>query len=94
MLIEAAATGLPLIAVDKGAVSEVCLDDENGFLCEPGNEAEISGAMVKILTDDKKQAKFAKKSLEIAKEHDFETTLDKFINIYNHVIKDNKAKKA
>ena len=39
----------------------------------------------KILGDDKLRARFSKKSLEIAKEHDFETTLDKFTNIYKKV---------
>lgn len=85
VLIEAAACGLPLIAVDKGAVSEVCLDEENGYLCEPGSVPEIAAAIKKILCDDKLRAQFSKKSLEIAKEHDFETTLDKFINIYKKV---------
>ena len=85
VLIEAAACGLPLIAVDKGAVSEVCLDEENGYLCEPGSVPEIAAAIKKILDDDKLRAQFSKKSLEIAKEHDFETTLDKFINIYKKV---------
>ena len=88
VLIEAAACGLPLIAVDKGAVSEVCLDEENGYLCEPGSVAEISAAMLKILSDEKLREKFSKKSLEIAKEHDFEKTMDKFINIYERVIKE------
>ena len=88
VLIEAAATGLPLIAVDKGAVSEVCHDTENGFLCEPGSVAEIAAAIRKIVSDDKLREKFSKKSLEIAKEHDFETTLDRFMNIYNKVIQD------
>lgn len=87
VLIEAAACGLPLIAVDKGAVSEVCIDGENGYLCEPGSVSEIAAAMVKILTDGKLREKFARKSLAVAKEHDFETTLDRFINIYNRVIK-------
>jgi glycosyltransferase involved in cell wall biosynthesis len=77
-----------LIAVDKGAVSEVCHDAENGFLCEPGSVAEIAAAIRKIISDDKLREKFSKKSLEIAKEHDFETTLDRFINIYNKVIQD------
>lgn len=86
VLIEAAASGLPLIAVDKGAVSEVCRNDENGFLCGPGNIREIADAMTKILSDEKLQKKFSEKSLKIAKEHDFEKTLDKFINIYNKVI--------
>ena len=87
VLIEAAASGLPLIAVDKGAVAEVCLDEENGFLCEPGSVSEIAAAIKKILTDDKLRETFKKKSLEVAKEHDFETTLDKFINIYSKVVK-------
>ena len=89
VLIEAAATGLPLIAVDKGAVSEVCVSGENGFLCEPGNIDEIAEAMAKILSDDELLDKFSRRSLEIAREHDFEKTLDKFINIYNKVIRSN-----
>lgn len=87
VLIEAAATGLPLVAVDKGAVSEVCIDGENGYLCQPGNVAEIAAAIMKILSDGKLREKFSKNSIKIASEHDFERTLDKFINIYNKVIK-------
>ena len=87
VLIEAAATGLPLIAVDKGAVAEVCVDGENGFLCEAGNIPEISVALEKILLDDKLRERFSKRSIEIAAEHDFERTLDKFENIYQKVIK-------
>ncbi|MBQ9484526.1 glycosyltransferase [Candidatus Saccharibacteria bacterium] len=85
VLIEAAASGLPLIAVNAGAVSEVCINEENGFLCEPGSVSEMAKAMKKILTDKELRERFSKKSLEIAKEHDFETTLDRFINIYNRV---------
>ncbi len=86
VLIEAAATGLPLIAVDKGAVAEVCQNNINGFLCKPGDIKAISEAMIKILTDEKLRKKFSQKSIEIASEHDFEKTLDRFINIYNMVM--------
>lgn len=86
VLIEAAACGLPLIAVDAGAVSEVCIDGENGYLCEPNNVPEIAQAMKKILIDKKLHEKFSNNSVKIASEHDFEKTLDKFINIYNRVI--------
>ena len=87
VLIEAAATGLPIIAVDRGAVSEVCITGENGCLCQPGNVAEITEAMAKILSDEKLRKKFSQNSIKIASEHDFERTLDKFINIYNIVLK-------
>ena len=45
VLIEAAATGLPLIAVDAGAVSEVCVSGENGVLCRPGDVNEMAMAI-------------------------------------------------
>ena len=88
VLIEAAASGLPLIAVDAGAVSEVCRDSVNGYLCAVGDVDGMSEAMREILSDDKLRAKFAEASVKIAHEHDFEKTLDKFINIYNRVIKE------
>ena len=90
VLIEAAACGLPIIAVDKGAVKEVCITGENGYLCRPGDINEISEAMVKILTNDKKYKEFSRNTLAIAAEHNFEKTLDKFINIYNKVIENKK----
>ena len=90
VLIEAAASGLPLVAVKAGAVAEVCRNLENGFLCEPGDVAGISEAMVKILADDKVRKKFAARSVEVAGEHDFERTLDKFTKIYEKVIQEKK----
>ena len=86
VLIEAAATGLPLIAVNAGAVGEICVDGKNGFLCAPGDVRGVGIAMTKILSDDKLRKEFSKNSITIASEHDFEKTLDKFINIYRRVI--------
>ncbi len=86
VLIEAAATGLPLIAVDKGAVSEVCITNKNGFLCEPGDVDGIADGMVKILSDSKLREKFSKNSIEIASHHDINNTLKRFEEIYQDVI--------
>ena len=94
VLIEAAATGLPLIAVNAGAVKEICVNGANGFLCQPGNETEIAEAMAKILGDRKLQKKFSEESLRLAQEHDFERTLDAFTNIYNDVIKTKQEKRT
>ena len=92
VLIEAAACGMPLIAVDKGAVSEVCQDGVNGVLCVDGDVEAMANAMVNILTDQKTREKFSGASLKIASEHDLEKTLDKFINIYQRVIKDSSER--
>ena len=89
VLIEAAASGLPLIAVNAGAVSEVCITGKNGFLCEPKNVEQISDSIYNILSDKELQKKYSKASLEIAAEHDLEKTIDKFLNIYAKVLNDN-----
>ncbi len=87
VLIEAAATGLPLVAVNKGAVGEVCRNDENGFLCKPKDVFAIANSIIKILEDVELRDRFSKKSLEIAKTHDINQTLKRFEEIYREIIK-------
>ena len=85
VLIEAAASGLPLIAVNRGAVSEICVNGENGILCEAGDVEEMARAMELLLSDNKLREKYVRRSIELSREHDFETTLDRFLNIYHKV---------
>lgn len=92
VLIEAAATGLPLVAVDKGAVREVCQNEKNGYLLKPKDVDGIAKSLVKILGDQKLQKQFSAKSLEIAKNHDINHTLKRFEEIYEEIIL-NKARK-
>lgn len=86
VLIEAAAVGLPLIAVDVGAVGEICINQVNGELCEPKNIVQISKSMVKILTDEKLAKKYGKESIKLANKHDLNRTLDRFVEIYEEAI--------
>lgn len=85
VLIEAAASGLPLIAVNAGAVAEVCRDGENGYLLLPGDVDGMGEAMIEILKNKSLREKFAKASVKIASEHDFEHTLDEFEKIYREI---------
>ena len=86
VLIEAAAIGLPLIAVDAGAVKELCQNGRNGILCHPGDVNGIARAMRKILSDKKLQAQYSAESIEIAKKHDLNHTLKRFLEIYQMAI--------
>ena len=96
VLIEAAASGLPLVAVNAGAVNEICVNNENGFLIEikingnrvmiPKLQVMISEAVMKILEDTKLRERFSVNSVKFAQKHDFKNTLDSFINIYQRVM--------
>lgn len=82
VLIEAAASGLPLVAVDAGAIREVCQNNKNGFLCKPDDIDGLARSMTKILSDKKLQKEFSKNSIEISKQHDLNHTLQRFEEIY------------
>lgn len=86
VLIEAAATGLPLVAVDAGAVGELCQNRKNGTLCRPGDTSAMARALVRILQDEKLRKKYSAASLEIAKQHDLNRTLARFIEIYQEAV--------
>ena len=95
VLIEAAATALPLVAVDAGAVRELCQHKKNGILCHPGDVEEMTDALVKILKNPDVRERYGKASLEIAKKHDLNRTLGRFVEIYEEAItlKDKKMPK-
>jgi len=85
--LEAMASGKPVVAVDAGALRELCQDGVNGYLCDQDNDEQIADGIVKILTDDEKRRDFSAASLKIAKTHDIQHTLDQFTAIYEDLIK-------
>lgn len=86
--LEAMASGQPVVAVDAGALRELCQNERNGFLCEQDNDQEIANGLITVLKDKGLQQKFSKESIAIAKTHSLETTLDRFESIYKDLALD------
>jgi glycosyltransferase involved in cell wall biosynthesis len=84
--LEAMASGQPIVAVDAGALRELCQDKVNGFLCEQDNSDQIADSLKKILLDKKLRKTFSEASSKIAKTHDINHTLDQFLDLYQRVI--------
>lgn len=95
VLIEAAASGLPLVAVDRGGVGEICRSGISGELCQPGNNQvavqEMTERIVKILSDQKLREKLSAGALEIAQKNDIKHTLKRFEEIYREAISSKRA---
>ena len=83
--LEAMASGQPVVAVDAGALRELCQDGINGVLCEQDNVDEIARGLRDIVDDPKLRKTYSQASLKIAETHDIETTLDTFEAIYEDV---------
>ncbi|WP_324736401.1 glycosyltransferase family 4 protein [Thermococcus sp. SY098] len=52
VILEAMASGLPVIATDVGGIPEIVRESESGLLVPPGNELELRKAIQKLLLDD------------------------------------------
>ena len=51
VIMEAMATGLPVISTDIGGIPEMVIQNETGFLVQPGDSVALSGAMEKLIDD-------------------------------------------
>ncbi|MES2631011.1 MAG: glycosyltransferase [Patescibacteria group bacterium] len=85
--LEAMASGKPIVAVDAGALRELCQDGRNGFLCEQDDVKGISEGLITIVSDPELSEKMGAESLAIANTHDLQTTLRRFEEIYTDLIK-------
>jgi glycosyltransferase involved in cell wall biosynthesis len=51
VIMEAMATGLPVISTNISGIPEMVVQNETGFLVQPGDAVALSGAMEKIIDD-------------------------------------------
>lgn len=80
--LEAMASGKPVVAVEAGALPELCQDGKNGFLCEKDNVKQIAASLLRLVNDDRLRSDYGKQSVKIATTHDMAYTLDRFEEIY------------
>ena len=70
-LLEAQATGLPVVAGRSGGVPDIVRDGETGLLTEPGDAAAFAAALRTLLADPDRRRKMAQAALRGTRErHD------------------------
>lgn len=84
--LEAMASGQPIVAVNAGALSELCQHERNGYLTEQDDSDAIAEGLLKILENPDVRQAMSEESLAIARTHDLQTTLDRFEEIYSGLI--------
>lgn len=90
-MLEAMASGKPVVSVDAGALSELCHHDENGYLVHVDDSMGIARALKMLLDNPKRMRDFGKKSREIAELHDEKKVIPKFIRLYRQVLREHEA---
>jgi glycosyltransferase involved in cell wall biosynthesis len=82
-LIEAAASGRPLIATDVPGCREICQDGENGFLVRVKDSNALAKAIMTLATNDSLRKQMGKRSREIAlAEFSMKKVLKEYFELY------------
>jgi sucrose-phosphate synthase len=68
-LLEASATGLPIVATHDGGPKDIIHNCGNGILVDPTNTKKIAGALKKIITDHDTWEKFSKNGIINVRKH-------------------------
>lgn len=87
VVLEAEATGLPVVAANSGALPEVVKNGENGLLFETGNEEDLAKKIITVLTNQSLSKRMGQKSLENVEKHIVDHTYNKFEEIYQNLSK-------
>ena len=78
----AMASGLPVVAVDAGALPELVHAGENGFLARPGNAREVADGLGLLCRDAGLRARMSRASARIIAGHDGHRVLTRWESIY------------
>ena len=68
-LIEAAASGLPLVATEDGGPRDIIANCDNGLLIDPLDKADMARALLEIVTDEDNWQRLAENGLKGVQSH-------------------------
>lgn len=85
VLLEAAASGLPIVAVNATSISEIVHDQVNGYLVSSGDMRAFSDALVTLINDPKGACEMGLNGRILASEHDIQHTWMLHENLYREM---------
>ena len=68
VIMEAMATALPVISTDIGGIPEMVVQNETGFLVQPGDAVALAGAIKKVIDDGQLAQRLGRAGYERARE--------------------------
>lgn len=81
VMLEAMASGLPVVASDSGGISQVIKNGVNGLLCEEKNVKQLADAIASVLGDRALYTRLCQNGMETVREYDYRTIAEKYARI-------------
>jgi glycosyltransferase involved in cell wall biosynthesis len=94
VLLEAAASGLPIVAVRATCIPEIVHHGVNGYLANSADFNGLSNAMSVLLKDPQKAKRMGNASLSLAAKHDLYYTNNAHAQLYGQLISQVQAQRV
>ena len=86
MILEAMASGTPVVASDIGGIKDIIIDGKGGYLCPVGDVDCFTHRMKELLTDKNLLKEQSKLAINRAKKFSREEMLSRYEYIFSQVI--------
>lgn len=86
VILEAHASGLPVITVDKGGVADLVSNNEDGFICKANQPREMAEKVQLLISDDKKRQEFSRTGRKNVKNYSWDAINCRLLQLYTDLI--------
>jgi len=93
VMLEALASGTPVIGADAGAIPELVKDGKNGFIFKAGDCTKLADRLSDVLNDESLMKRVSGNARESVMEHSLEKVCDRLERIYEQMTKNRGVRK-
>jgi len=86
VLVEAMATGLPIVASSVGGIPDLVKDGENGLLVPPANAGALEQAISDLLSDKSRRKHMGETGKKMCRPYSVEAMVDKIDILYSRLL--------
>ena len=86
VILEAMASGLPVVASRSGGITQLVQEGENGLLCDEKAVAQLSDAINRILTDKALRNRIIAGAAKTVSEYDYTSQAEKYKKLLNRIL--------
>jgi len=86
VILEAMATGKPIVATNVGGISEILTDEREGYLVEYGNVKQMAEKIIKLLSEKNLRKSMGDSGREHAKKFTWQTIAKQTVDYYKEIL--------
>lgn len=87
VLVEAMASGAPVVSTDIDGYRNVAINGESALLVQPGDARELAAALAKVLTDRRLADQLRTAGLERARRFSMDSLADEYLELYDRALR-------